>query len=256
MTEKSHVINQSVSDSGTKPNISRFWLRIWNGLTNPHPSITETGARRQAQFLSIMTFALAPFTFAGLVATTSTDKAFTAAFYGLAGMTIMMVVAYVVSRTRYYRVGSGIAVASLCLGAYLIIWAGTDTPAYTLYSTLPIAYFLGYALLSISGMAALAIGNTIMMILLPFYAPYVNSNELFTSSGMLTTLGVLSIVVVAFRQSVEKKRLEELSSVNRELQGLQGDLEKRVADRTRELELSAEVGSSLAQLRNVDELLS
>jgi len=238
---------------------SKFWtpfIRFWTYLSGAHPSVTEVGARGRAQFLASITLPISVLLLTASIATGMAGRIDRSAFIGLIGMTSAGLIAYALSRTRFYIGGSWILVSVLCISTYYIIWAGTDTPATTLYSTIPLTFALGLALLNLQGLVILVIANIVMMVLTRSYAPYVTMLEVTTVAGSLGALGVLMIIVQAFRNSVEKGRLGELASANRELQSFQVNLEERVSRRTRELGLSVEIGRAISQIHNLGSLLS
>ncbi len=72
----------------------------------------------------------------------------------------------------------------------------------------------------------------------------------FTTICALTTV-LLHLSSQSIEESLERARRNE-----HEVRALAESLEQRVADRTRDLALAAEVGQSLATVRNLDELLS
>ncbi|NUM44970.1 MAG: GAF domain-containing protein [Anaerolineales bacterium] len=124
---------------------------------------------------------------------------------------------------------------SLSLTAFLTIIGGTNTPASTLYSSLPIALLLASALFSIRGLI-IALGfNVLGIILLPFVVSYVAPSDIMSAAGVISTFGVLLIVVSSVRNSVEALRLAELSKANQELLALRDSLEERVQERSASL---------------------
>jgi len=194
--------------------------------------------------------------FIACISTVMAGRMDRSAFIGLFGMTTAGLIAYVLSRTRFYYGGSWILVAILCISTYYILWAGTDTPTNALYSTIPITFALGLALLNMRGLVILVIANIVMIAFTRLYAPYVKMIDVTTAAGSIGALGLLMIIVQAFRNSVEKERLAELALANRELQSFQVNLEERVSHRTRELELSVEIGRAISQIHDLGSLLS
>ena len=236
-----------------------FWTpftRFWTFLSGAHPSVTEVGARGRAQFLASITLPISVLLFIANIATVMAGRMERSAFIGLIGMTTAGLIAYALSRTQFYYRGSWILVSILCISTYYIIWVGTDTPATTLYSTIPLIFALGLALLNLRGLVILVIANIVMIAMTRSYAPYVKILEVTTAAGSLGALGLLMIIVQAFRNLVEKGRLAELASANRELQLFQVNLEERVSHRTQELDLSVEIGRAISQIHDLGSLLS
>jgi PAS domain S-box-containing protein len=67
-------------------------------------------------------------------------------------------------------------------------------------------------------------------------------------SGMITIIGLVLMLLTNFRNNLEKIRITEIQAANRELEILSAGLEQRVAERTKALEISAEISRSLASI--------
>jgi GAF domain-containing protein len=90
------------------------------------------------------------------------------------------------------------------------------------------------------------------------------------TAGVITTIGVVLILLTNYRNRTETLRLDEIRKINQELKDLSGTLEQRVNARTSELlianqqvekragqlQLIAEVARSVATIQETDQLLS
>lgn len=76
--------------------------------------------------------------------------------------------------------------------------------------------------------------------------------------SLIASLSLLVVITVALNLNLKSLEgaLLEREEKQRELERTQGELEKRVASRTRDLKLASEGARQLAQIRNLDELLS
>jgi signal transduction histidine kinase len=83
----------------------------------------------------------------------------------------------------------------------------------------------------------LVIISVLVLFAFPVLLPGVPIDKVMTDVGNLGTLGALFLVVIAFRNALERQRLETMRHANQELQDLRESLEQRVEERTQELEL-------------------
>jgi len=194
-----------------RPNIFR---RLWQKLVEPHSSLTDVMARRQAQLLAALSLALGLFFSFGAITSVVVQGGATFLIYGA----FALIGVYLLSRTRYYRAGSILIVLLIIGMAYFNIYRGTDDPAGTIFAFMPFAFILGSVLLPLPGMIAVVVGTTIINFLLPVMNPAMGMRDIASAAGSLMAQGALFIVVIYFRNSVERLRLLELSNANEELQ--------------------------------------
>jgi len=234
--------------------------RVADIVAGPSSAITDPQGRRQASLLSWFTVAFFITSFTGIISglVVSESLTLTSGNFGLILVTALLVVIYIVSRTQYYAWGSRLMVAVLALtpGVTLLL-----DPSYassfviSLYSYIPLALVLGSGLLTIWEMGILVSGTAIVTAMLPIFYPEIPSEELYTALGPLWTMGVLLMVVTSVRNAVERDRIKNFREVNEELENLRTVLEQRVEERTQELVAASDVGRSLAQVRDLDQLL-
>ncbi|HNB52402.1 MAG TPA: GAF domain-containing protein [Anaerolineales bacterium] len=148
---------------------------------------------------------------------------------------ILTLLAYLFSRTKHYRWGSILLTTALSMTAFLTVIGGTETPSSTLYSSLPISLLLAFALFSLRGLAITLVLNVIGIILLPFSVSYVQPSDIMSAAGIISTFGLLLIIVGFVRNAIEDARLAELSQTNQALEFLRANLETQVEERSRTL---------------------
>ena len=227
--------------------------RIWRFLTEAHPSITEIGERRRAQLLSALSLILVvSFTWAVL----SSPSSFTVFIFFL-GITLL---AYIVSRTKYYRIGAYFFSFGFTSIAYINLYNGSANSIDTsIASTVPIALILASAILSQRGFLILVITTIAATGSIRVYAdPKFLADPLFSfgrTIGVTSSIGLILVGITAFRSSVERARIKEVQAINTELEDLTTTLEQRVNERTAELETANNRTSSrAAQLQAITEL--
>jgi GAF domain-containing protein len=250
-----------------KPTLPSSLMRLWGNLTRSHPSITNIGARRQAQLTASLSLGLSLLLLIGFVATTIVHAGqISIQIYILVGMLLFSVLIYLLARTRWYRISGSILVWSFVLVGYFLVVSGTDRPVLGLLIAVIPAMVMASILLPIVELIILIVANVIAMILLPFpeIRPYVGG-----AIGILFTSGGLLVISIVFRNNVERERLNELQIINQELVQTQASLEQRVDERTEELASSslqaqnraiqlqtlAEVAQQITQVQDINELL-
>jgi GAF domain-containing protein len=183
----------------------------------------------------------------------------------LGTLTVICLISFVLGRTRYYRLGTVLLPVSLSLSAYALVFVGSDNPSTSLYSSIPAALVMGSALLPLVGQVILVLANVFATAMLPFVLT--NAEMSMSTSGrdagIFLSVGVLLMVITVYRDALERTRLGELRSANRELNDARLMLEERVAGRTRDLarrarylEATAMVARDASLELDVQDLLS
>jgi len=232
--------------------LKEFFLRSWQFLTEPHPSIIEIGERRRAQLLSALSMILVvSFTWA-ILSRPSTLSVFLL----LLGITM---VAYITSRTKFYRIGAYFFSFGFTSIAYININSGAaNSIDSSIMSIVPISLIVANALLSQREFLVLAIATAIATASVSSYADSkLLEDPTFSfgkTLGITFSTGFILFGISAFREGVERARLKEVQQINTELQELTANLENRVNDRTKALETSAKVSRRLSTIFNPDEL--
>ena len=245
------------SESETRSNrftrVSNFLTRGWQFLTEAHPSVKEIGERRRAQLLSALSLILiVSFVWALL----SNPRALTVFVVFLS----ISIFAYVLSRTRYFSIAAYFFSFGFTSLAFITIYLGTaNSIDSSISSIVPISLVLASAILSQRGFLILAITTVIATFTVPSYAdPKLLDDPnlaLVRTYGIAFSTAALLYGITVFRLSVERARIKEVQIINTELEDLTTNLEKRVNDRTAELETAnKQTSSRAAQLQAITEL--
>ena len=228
------------------------WLRrLWMFLTDPHPSVQDIGERARAQLLSILTLIFVPaFLWALIIRPDS--------YAELATLLLFTGIAYVLSRTRYSRVGAYFFCFSLAAIAYITLWLGTISSYSSALTTfVHVSLVVASILLSSRGLTAMVMFVAVASVLAPGYSqvPILTNSDFIKDTGVTISIGIILIAATIFRSFIERKRLNELNQANRELESLTSNLEERVHERTVELEsVNKQAVRRAAQLKAVTEL--
>ena len=238
-------------------------LPIWNSLwgflfapvlkllTLPHPSVKDVGEIRRAQLLAAMALLLvASFTWAVL-----SNPMAIGTFIALY---IITLIAYVLSRTRYYRIGTYFFSYGITSLAFFSLYFGTAGSFDSAVASIAyISLIIASILLSLRDFILLILLFTIATISERSYlqTPITAEDSFFRVAGVFMSIGVVLIGTNIFRARLERDRLKEVQDINSELEDIKNKLEQRVEERTSELE-SANIQTSqrAAQLQTVTEL--
>jgi GAF domain-containing protein len=235
-----------------------YAARLMNGLRRfsmlliePHPAVQEIGERARAQLLAILTLILTVVYGWALISRPSSYNEFLALLF-------FTFIAYVFSRTPYYRIGIYFLCFSFTAFAYVTLYLGTASSyASAITTSVHVSLVVASLLLSPLGLAALVTFVTIASFAAPLYStvPIALNSDFFKDTGVAISIGLILMGATAFRSFIERKRLEQLNEANRELEDLTTNLEQRVNERTSEIEnVNKQTERRAAQLRAVMEL--
>jgi len=229
-----------------------MFARAWRLLTHPHPSVQEVGESRRARLLAMITLILTSgYILLALLSGPQSAEEFIALpfFTGLA---------YLLSRTPYYRIGTYLFCFSFTSFAYITLYLGTASSySSAITTTVHISLVVASILLSLRGLTALVFLVAVASVAAPGYSqvPISINGDFFRDTGIAITLGCILIAANIFRARVERDRLKDVQDINRELGDIKTNLERRVDERTAELEVaSRQTSRRAAQLQAITEL--
>jgi len=230
--------------------------RVWDFLTAPSSSMSDIAeqhsARLAASFLLIISF----FDVVGGIAR-APRLGLVDAFSGGIGFSLLpTLIAYIISRTRWYRAAIFLFSVSFAATAYNSIitqGAGADHGLLVLIYV-PLSLIVASSFLSNWAVFLLTGLNVVALYATRFFGVPI-SEGFAAEAGIITVIGLVLIALTTFRNNIEKDRLEEVRAVNRELENLTTNLENRVEERTTELERANQQTSRRAsQLQAITEL--
>lgn len=237
--------------------IQNWWSgphKVWEAtnkfIASPHPSVTESGARSRASLQAWIAVTLSIFFILGSVASAAARGDIGANEWVLLGLTLVMAVVYVVSRSPYFGMGGWLITGSVVVAGYGFVITGQGSSS-VLNSFIPLGFILGSILLAPLPMLFWVVIGVVAM----FFVPSRFGLDVGTDSGNFMTIGALLLVAIVFRNSIERGRLAELRSANETLRLLQGGLEQRVAERTIALSSVAEVSTVASTILDKGTLL-
>ncbi len=218
---------------------------LWARLVEPGAAVQGIEPRRQAQLLASFLLILLPLLIAGLAlmpATLSTPGVSGWALAGVLGLVALALsMAYLLSRTRHYRVGALLALVGLAIvpiGGLLTVGALSELLVLSAFIWAAVPIILASVLLGLRGLLALGALN-VATILLLLAVPQIGLAEIGGSLVFTVIVTALMAVVTRHRDELEQDRQAELVASNDELRAVRASLEERVAARTGELEQQA-----------------
>jgi GAF domain-containing protein len=242
------TVNESLKSTRRARN---WFVRLWGVLIGPHPSVQEVGEKRRAQLLAIVTLIL---TVAYLWALISRPSS----YLDFIVLILFTAIAYGFSRTPYSEIGTYFFCFGFTAFAYITLYFGTAT-SYTsaVTTTVHIALVVASILLSFRGMAILVLFVIIASGTAPQYShvPIAINSDFFRDTGVTVAMGFILLGANIFRTYIERERLNEVKQINQALENLTNTLEKRVDERTQEIdEANRQTVRRASQLKAVTEL--
>ncbi|HEY4688185.1 MAG TPA: GAF domain-containing protein [Anaerolineae bacterium] len=230
---------------------------IWQRLVEPPPFIQEPDTRRQAQLLASLLVILLPFLSAGAFVTIAASLMLSLTIAGSAGV---LLVAYGLNRSRRYKLAAPLAMVVQSILPFAAFLASGDyaTPGalisliWIILSLMIGSVFLKLRAALVQTLAVLTGLALTLILTMPDPALAI---EMF---GFIAVISGAILVVARHRDRTERDRLLMLSESHRELQAIRATLEQRVTDvaeRTAQLNVSAEVSRAITSLLDPDELI-
>jgi GAF domain-containing protein len=176
----------------------------------------------------------------------------------LVALLFIAILAYALSRTLYYRIGIYFFCFSFTAFAYITLFLGTASSYSSAITTsVHVSLVVASLLLSSRGLVALVLFVAAASFTAPLYSQVsiAVGSDFYKDTGVAVSIGVILVGATIFRRFIERKRIDQLNQVNRELENLTTNLEQRVNERTAELEnANTQTERRAAQLKAVTEL--
>ena len=238
------------SETTQKQTFSQRARGIWSGLIRPHASVEALGEFRRAQLLAILTLILSALIIGGII---SRPKSI-GIFLTLGGIAL---ISYILSRTKFYRLGAYLFSYAFTAIGYISIYQGTATSVdSSVTSTVHVALIFSSALLSQGGFLSLAILSSIATFMAPYYSHTpVTQAESLRTGGVVLVIGAVLYGIQVYRANLEKESLKKVTDSNRELEEMTISLEQRIGVRSIELEKATQqVQVRAARLQIISEI--
>ena len=194
---------------------ARFqWIQ--QQLIEPLAAIDDLALRRTARLLAI--FLLVMIALFALVDITRivTTPGYHAPWYGY----LLFGSAYVLSRTRYYRLAAGLTIGAFPMIIFTSIVNNPESGLHTTVHYLVLSVFLASIFLSRRGLSRLAIINIVGLGILPLALPLAipTYTQLVTPIAVNTIGAALALIFMRHRDQIERDRQAELRATADRLQ--------------------------------------
>ena len=240
----------NVSSKTTQESASGF-SRLWHFLVYSHPSVEEVEEKARAQLLGLLTLILSIAYIGALISRPDSNNE-------IIVLLAFTIIALVLSRTPYYRIGAYFFCFSFTAFPYITLLLGTASDyASAMTTSVHVSLVVASLLLSSRELVVLVTFMVIASATAPLYSqvPIAVDSHFYQETGVAAVIGAILIGGTAFRDFIEQKRLERSSLMNQELEALTSNLEQRVNDRTAEIEsVNKQTLRRAAQLKAVTEL--
>ncbi len=216
------MFNQKNRDSSSFSNDPPGHIKrsFWQRLVEPVETIPEGSQRRQASLVSALLLALALSMIIGVVYMGFFSPSPIIGFV-LAGADIAIGLAYILSRTRYYRFAAPLSLIVLVFIPVMNVGLVTDHSPENLLTLLIwniLTIILSSAITSIRSTGMFAGINILTLLLLPVFIPTVTFVNLAMPLMFNVVVSITILVFTQNRNRMEKDRLFEMSLVNKQLQ--------------------------------------
>lgn len=240
------------------PPSQRSWTQIFfQTFISAHSSIQSLPERRKAELIAALSLSFSIIITGGLAVTLHLTGFNVLVAVGFLFGAISFI-SYLISRSAFYRRAPLLFVGGFALLAYTASMTSAD-PALFLTISFAVLFLLSN-LLDFKWMTWFIIINLVVAFLVTvFFTPQIQGVSVLNARAGLFTIGLFVLLFAWHRDSVEQLRLTEilktqtnLEKSNLELQNAQDEVNTRFA----ELQLAAEVGRTVSQVRTLDVMLT
>jgi PAS domain S-box-containing protein len=229
--------------------------RAWSWLIQPTSAVTEVGSRQQSQLIAALSLVLFLLNAIGIFFVYRVDGYFSVSVKMLLGLGTASALAYIISRTRAYLASAVLITVTLSMLGFVGAVYDTHTIEIILFFV-PFAYLIAMGTMPWQLILFTTGLNLLVSLLLPTFASQWPVKATGSLMAQFVTTGGLAVTISIARDTVERVRLAEVRSTNKQLQDLNISLEQRVQERTRDVTMAAEVGRIIAHVIDVSALLT
>jgi putative methionine-R-sulfoxide reductase with GAF domain len=254
-------MNRSFSSTFSSPDPAKRGKRnLWQWLVEPPAVITDVIEQRQASLVSTMLLVLIVSIISGPFAQFYILHDPTTAII-LAAMGLGLIIAYIFSRTKYYRLAVPFLLVAISAWPILsIILAKNYSPAglLTTFAFNILVILISGTLASFRTTIFLSVANFMALLLLPILVPAVHVANMIIPLSFNGVVSVLILVFTRHRNLIEQDRMAEMAKINSTLQASNTALDARTKAldaRTKALATSTEVSRRLAAIMDEKQLV-
>jgi len=224
-----------------------FVKQLDNWILSPSSSIPEL-ERRDARLVTSLAFVLVISFSLRMLFESTLDIVVVGSF-------IAMIISYTLSRTTYRKLAAGIIIALLIIPSLSNLLAIPDSSnladwvsGRAVWLALPMV--LGSIFFSWRGILVIGIGLFATIALMPNFNDALIFNDMIGSMAIIGILTALLVLAQRHRFFVEEDRRAELITANKALEDARNNLEKRVDERTAELNVALQAAQHADQVKS------
>src|SRR5579871_5364701 len=230
---------------------------VWQRLTRPHPSITDIERRRQSQllaaFLMVVMVAFSLIVIHGVM--TAKPGEDNTSLYVLSSNILIVIVEYFLNRAGHYDLAARLFVF---LGFFFVhvlaLTTSFGSPSRAYYVLLIL--LISAILLSLRTTIILFLISIALQIGAAIFVPQTTTVDNTLPLFLSLAFGPVLLIFWMYRTGVERERQAALQAANNALRESEASLERRVSERTRDLEIAAEVSKQVTTILDLHKLLA
>lgn len=220
---------------------------LWQKLTEPSPAIENRQRRRQARMLSALLLPMIAITLLGVFAGRGGAPA-----VDLVGSTVLMFIAYGLSRTKHFEIGTLLILIALSAPSVLGVvtadnFTSDNIAAALMWLVLPL--LLGSLLLTVRNIIIVAALNFAGIILLAQFVPGLDFQTIILPLSYVGSLSVFLVVSSSLRDRDQQKIDQEIAERERAEKQVQ-EQNKLLLNTNRELEAAKEEAEEASRLKS------
>lgn len=225
-------------------NLALYAIKTWHLLTAPSTTLQNPTQCRQAQFLAAVLIIVVPIAF---VTTIFQDVSLregilviNAGFWITLATIVLGIVAYALSRTRYYRIAAYLVVITSSIAIFTSMFSN-DIFRPNVLSFLVLPLLFSSILLSVRSTLACMLLQILGLMMIAYVHPNINWNSiLYASIRFQIFAGLLILLSMYFRNRIENEQLRIIQQNESRLRDANEELEKGVEDRTAAYQMATE----------------
>lgn len=231
--------------------------RILLSIISPGSDNLSPVKYRQVQLIAAISFAFALIVFTGVAASLMLGSSLDFVLAAALTFSFISALAYIFNRGPNQEYAPWLLLISFGFLAYIAAFWG-DYPSVFIIMGFGVLFLLTN-LVDLKWMLGFVLINQIfLVILVPIFLPQLTRVEALNVLAGTFTLGLFVLLFAWHRESLERLRLEEIRQAQRVVEERNRLLEKaqvELKERFDEIQLAAEVGRAISQVRVLDDLL-
>jgi GAF domain-containing protein len=225
-------------------------ISLLQSLVAPHKSLTDPQSKARAQLVNILSLILLVLSLVAIPFASSIT-----AFIEISAISLLC---YIFGRSPLYNFGAYLLSYSIAAIGFVRIYTGeADTIESAINTSVFIALVLASVLFSNTAFIVFVVFVTAASFASPYYSnvAVTSLDNYARSGGIVFVTGCLLFGTNLLRASIERARLLEATEINRQLEDIKANLEKRIDERTHELsEANIQIQNRATRLQTIAEV--